>query len=631
MRLLKSVVSNMFHTKTGKKAKTGFSLLAGYADRLLTPPCKGAPFIVWGCLFLSLFFGQTTNVWHGGLYDPDNYLYLIQAMDWLNGQGWYDPVQHRLSPPLGVPLHYSHLLSAFYGCLIFLLRPFLSATSAALAVASFVPLFFFALFLFCLRRLTQGFVDKEWGDFSAYIIVFSPYVLSRFLPGYVDHHGLILLLSVASFLFLTQAVARANDFRKAAMAGALLSLSLALSLESLAVVVFFCLCFGLWATVEGGKAAQSGVVFGLSLFIGSVFFLLITRPPEAFFNAEIPVYSIVYIALAAGIALCFFGALLAGKIKSLFMRIAISGGLAVAAGVSFLTCFPELLEGPYGAVNPAIAKLIFANATEAWPVIRKDASLPQQLFPLVTPLLAIGANIFMLARAKSPSRRWQWGFSLFLLSAFLCLSSFYQIRFMIYVHAFGVLPITAMVWYDWTHRPKAGISPKVFRIARLALFLFVGPALALTVKSPQPFVAEPPNEQALQETGMKFLVEKLDDKKGLGSHPRTIINTINDGPELLFWTPHKVLAGPYHMNVEGNLAAHRFFSTPDAAEAKAIAERTGAEAVVVHKSPEHLKIYGGAEKKPFVRQLIEKEIPFWLKPIDLPESSAFLLFDVRLF
>jgi hypothetical protein len=45
----------------------------------------------------------------GNFPDPDNYMYLTQIMDWLQGQNWYDTVQHRMNPPDGVAIPYSRL------------------------------------------------------------------------------------------------------------------------------------------------------------------------------------------------------------------------------------------------------------------------------------------------------------------------------------------------------------------------------------------------------------------------------------------------------------------------------------------------------------------------------------------
>ena len=35
-----------------------------------------------------------------------------QVRDWMAGQSWFDVVQHRLNPPLGVDMHWSRLVDA---------------------------------------------------------------------------------------------------------------------------------------------------------------------------------------------------------------------------------------------------------------------------------------------------------------------------------------------------------------------------------------------------------------------------------------------------------------------------------------------------------------------------------------
>src|SRR5271168_3626835 len=51
----------------------------------------------------------TSHTLRGNLPDPDDYMYLVQVMDWLKGAGWYDNIQHRINPPDGVMIHFSRL------------------------------------------------------------------------------------------------------------------------------------------------------------------------------------------------------------------------------------------------------------------------------------------------------------------------------------------------------------------------------------------------------------------------------------------------------------------------------------------------------------------------------------------
>lgn len=627
----------MSQTGTNAKEPSLYATLITAVDDLLIPPFKGASIVVFAIfvLFAMMMLDGPIN-----LSDPDHYLYLIRAIDWLNGQDWYDHFLYRMNPPQGTFIHYSPILIAAYACFIFLLQPLLGTLSAALTSALFVPLLFLALYILTLRRLAQMLVDKNWGDFPAYIILFSPFIMFRFLPGQMDHHGLEALIAILALSFMARMILRPSEFIWAAAAGVLLALGLALALEILAVVILFCVCLGAWAVIEGGAAARSGFVFGLVLVLCSFGFLLLTRSPQHIFDTDVLAYSIVYVILTEGVALCFAGVALTGEKSSMLLRGCVGFGLALATGALFFHAFPALVGGPYGGMNPDLAKLIFINAPEAWSVLHMTPMT--QVMTLLGPITALGATAYVLIHESKRTHRWIWGMIAFVLSACLGLAVFYQCRFMSYVATFAALPLTAMVCHDWTHRMDFVSSKRIFSTVRCALFLFVCPITAvwpISYDYPSMGVPTPPVAVAKPNSkgcDMHHLAEKLNDKHGYGNRPRTIINTINEGTEIMMRTPHNVLSGPYHTNVTGNLDALRFFTTPNPDEARTIAEQRKADLIVICNMPGQLLAYtylnndAGSGKQTFVQQLIGGQTPDWVKPVPLPSTEEFLLFEILL-
>lgn len=609
-----------------------FSSLADRLDALLTPPFRGATIAVWVCFVLFSLVNRTDAIWQGNLSNPDDYLYLVQALDWLNGQSWFDQIQHRMNPPQGTFIHYSHLLSGFYAGIIALLRPFWG-DSAALITAAVMPPVYLAAFLFAMRWLGRTMIAPGWGDMTAYILLFSPVIMSQFLPGHIAHHGLLALLTVTAFCCMTRMMERPAAWGWAAAAGIVMALGLALGLAIVAVVGIFALCLGLWAVIEGGAAARSGLVFGLNFLAGNIGFLFITRPLPHIFDAELMAYSIVYVILAGLFALCFACVALVER-APLVARVIMGGGVACAAGAIFLHYFPALKAGPYGGIDPSLAKLIFSSEPEAWPIFRAGAPLANQVLPLLWPAMAIAANLFVLAHASSHAQRWLWRVVLGVLSACLALAVFYQCRFLDYVQPFAALPLAAMIRHDWERRPEANAA-HVVRILRLAALLLAGPLATVIAGNYNDDARDVANQTitpvSAKGCDMHFLADLLNDKQDYGDRPRLIINSLNEGPELLFRTRHSVLAGPYHMNVEGNLDALRFFTAVDAAEAEAIARRRKADMVVLCDMPSQLRAYRSENPTQaiFVQQLIAGQIPDWLKPVQSPQFGDLRVFQVR--
>jgi len=118
------------------------------------------------------------------------------------------------------------------------------------------------------------------------------------------------------------------------------------------------------------------------------------------------------------------------------------------------------------------------------------------------------------------------------------------------------------------------------------------------------------------------------------------MNTMGAGPELLFRTNHSVLSPPYHMDVEGNLDATRFFSTPYAEEAEAIARRRHVDLVVAcryisefYLRPVISKMLAKSDDTKdfaphFILQLMTGKTPAWLRRADIPGLENYVIYDV---
>ena len=89
-----------------------------------------------------------------------------------------------------------------------------------------------------------------------------------------------------------------------------------------------------------------------------------------------------------------------------------------------------------------------------------------------------------------------------------------------------------------------------------------------------------PGETANDSCSLRGIEQVLDTPQYVARAPLRIVSVMDQGPELLFRTPHAVLSAPYHTNVRGNLDALDFFKTTDPAGAENIARRDGINLVV---------------------------------------------------
>ena len=588
-----------------------------------------------------------TPVLRGEFPDTDDYMYLSQILDWLNGQGWYDNVQHRLDPPAGVPIHFSRLAMLPMAVIIKLIEFFgLGPKGSATIMAMVYPLILFGLLLVVMRWVAECFVPKEWAGVTGFVGLFATSALYLFQPGHIDHHNLIIVLVAVALGCALRMMQRPEAHRWPLYAGLVMALGMTIALEILPWMLLLSGYLGLWAATKGGNAARGGLLYALSLFLGSSLGLLVTRPPTDLANLDVLTYSVVYVILAAGIAVAFAGVYVAAK-APIVVRLVIGILLAAGVGALFLHRFPELVAGPYGGIDPAIARIILDEINEAQPMKNASNTWLDVFWVTSSCFLAIFVGLGLLIKATG-LQRWLWGLVMLLLISAAGLGYFYQRRFIGTMSMLTILPLTVFLQQGWSW-VGAHWRGRKQAFAEIGLLLLVGPIPAIFVPAlvdgrsfntgvllfPVSIDAESVSCQTYE------LENVLRNPFGLGNKSRLIMNPIGVGPEILFRTNHKILAAPFHMDVEGNIDSARFFSTPYPEEAEAIARRRKIDLVVTCLYAENFyfdtnpwkrreKDEGpGSDFAPhFIERLITGHIPAWLKPVKAPGLNNYVIYEV---
>jgi hypothetical protein len=614
--------------------------------RIFQKPFIGLPLVMWCYFVISYIAMPRDQIWLGNLPDSDDYTYLSQTLDWLQGQSWFDNIQHRMSPPEGVAIHYTRFAEMPIAGMILLFRLFHYSWRGAALLGSFLlPLIYLGLFFFFLRIVAERFASKEWSRLSTFIVLFAPILMFKFAPGQVDHHGLEAMLTIAALGLTTRVFERPDRIRWAIAAGGVFALSTAIALEVLPWMVLASAVLGLWTLAKGRNAARSASAFGLSLFMFGAAFLVFDRPLADIFNPDLLAYSIAYVALMGGIAAALLGAAGMTLIKNVKTRFLLGVGLAVALGAVYLHRFPSLLAGPYGAMDEKLAALFFANLEEAIPLIKRYAPFKAFLCIFI-PVLSLIVSLSFVRKEKD-HRKWSWILLASFLAASIGLAAFYQIRVMIYAEAFSVIPLVVFVERGWVWIGRHYEGRRRFW-AEIWLVLLIGPL---------PMILTPAllDGRSFNVGVLLFPAESVDttcDIHSVGAvlnsppykdRKLRIMNLISEGAGLIFYTPHEVMSAPYHTNVRGNLDSVDFFSTTDAAQAEKIAQRDGINLVVLchyvpqmylkGNEPHYVGMPNGMVRmlpnNSFAGQLSSSKIPGWLKQIPIPQPSNYSLFEVK--
>jgi hypothetical protein len=122
----------------------------------------------------------------------------------------------------------------------------------------------------------------------------------------------------------------------------------------------------------------------------------------------------------------------------------------------------------------------------------------------------------------------------------------------------------------------------------------------------------------------------LDDPAGLGKQQHVIAAGVHSGPEIMYRTPHAVLATPMIRN-EGVLATYRMMTARDDATAKAIIDARQVELILLCPTSGERYIFDSDNREDtFYNRLVAGHLPPWLKPVPLDRSLAghFYLFSV---
>ena len=118
----------------------------------------------------------------------------------------------------------------------------------------------------------------------------------------------------------------------------------------------------------------------------------------------------------------------------------------------------------------------------------------------------------------------------------------------------------------------------------------------------------------------------LSDSAGLGATVKLIAAPIDNGAELLFRTPHDVLAAPFERDVSGNLDLFDLFTAPSDDVAHAIAARRHVD-IVMFCRPE-TAMWLPDDPGIFLRRLQAGKVPGWLHPLAAPSQSGFSVYEV---
>jgi hypothetical protein len=604
-----------------------------------------------GCLVLGQLLLVVTGiipVLDGMLVDPDGYMRLNRVLLLHDGGSWFDSTYWRINPPVGHVQHWTRPLDALLLVGAWALEPLLGFRQGLHVWGVLFSPACLALGVLALAWAVEPVLDRDARLFACLAFLMQPTIMAYSSVGRPDHHSLLLLLFVVLLGLTFRLLVDPLDRRSAKLAGAVAALSLWISLESLTFVGCSMAVLALyWLLGDGGLARQNRTYL-LSLTLSLAVALLIERGPVHPFAIENDRLSILHVVLFALITLFW---LMAARVErsdgvwsrriarleiyrfrpfaaldppspasaGIASRAMFAGAALAGIGLAMLILFPQLAQGPLGAVDPLYDRLRLQRIVEIQPLVSLARLAAGRLGEVVNRVIQVIGIAFiavpflgvLLARPRVRGHR-IWVAIALALAVFLPLAA-YQIRWSIDAQLLLVPPYAAAVAWLLA-RVAEHLPPSRLQVVRPliivgALFWPIGLAQLL----PQQEVATA--DQACPIDRVSSLLD------GLGPSG-TILALADHGPELLYRTRHQVLSIPNHRLQPGFTAGYRALTASDPQVARAELEGHGVSWILLCPSTVERDHYGEGHEgeATLYRRLLDGTAPAWARPVALPED-----------
>lgn len=539
--------------------------------------------------------------------DTDDAMRLAFARDFLNGQAWFDFTAHRLNTPFGAELHWSRFVDLPIAALLAGATWLFGASTALVVTGAIWPLMLLAILLFLSVRITKALVGPEGVLPAALLPVLNPTLMGEFSPGRLDHHNVVLLLTLATVLATLIGQRRAIG---AWLAGFFAAFSLAVAIEALPLVAGAILAFGFAYVIDGQKRSAMAR-FGLSFALSSMVFLATARLPDRWLEAACDMISPVYVLAAVLVGASYLAVALLPQQNKAVGRLATLaiGGVATLCIIYLL--YPECMKGPYSALHPWLQTNWLGYIVEAqpWHLSLEDNAV----YALVVAFPVALGLILGLAALKRGVKADLW-LALVCFLALAGIAMLFQIRG---ARLATILAVPMAAWlivgarHDYLRSASLasalGLIISWLASAGVVLMLGFSSVVALTSNGAA-------DRAALDRTERQECLrpEAFVDLAGLP--PERIMTPIDLGAHMLLYTPHHVVAAPYHRNEDGVLDAFRFFRRA-AGEALEIARKRGLSLVVTCPAMPEMRSTNSGDDQSLLALIAEGKLPDWMTEV----------------
>lgn len=544
--------------------------------------------------------------------DIDDAMRLAQWRDFLNGQGWFDLRQSRLSPPQGYESHWSRLIDAGLAGLYFFFRLFADDPMAERLMRAIWPLLWILPAIAGVAGIAWRLAGMLAAVAALLLTLAGGSAYQQFLPGTIDHHNVQIALTM---LTVAATVWSDRTWWSAAAAGLLSALSIAIGLETLPYLAVCGAAISLRFVVlpAGAHAARH---YALSLAAGLLVLFFATLTPERWrvVQCDALAPNLMAAILSPAVLLALATIVKPSDVvwRVVFVAFATATALAAVAWIE-----PRCFLGPYGLMDQRLWPLWLSSVFENQPLAIILGSNPFRVLPmLIFPAASLVAvAVFLCGQARRDFA------GLTACAVFLMgwLTVYIAIRAAPYVIWLGV-PVMAAMVVTLLPADKGVGTWRAFAAALLLSPLLLGSVATLVM---------PAKASQVSSSGEQSRACRLSAniRELAVLPPGLIVTDVFHGAHILALTRHRVVSAPFHRLSVGTILAHRILAgAPD--EARDVARRAGVTYIALcgPRPPDGLS--EEQRKRGLWSYLEVGAVPDWLDPVASTVGRPFTVYRV---
>jgi hypothetical protein len=541
---------------------------------------------------------------HGILLDPDCYMHLQRALRLMTEGGWHDTLDPRINAPFGYVIHWT----AVFDLLLVAGAAPLTALGLDPQTALYVwgcaisPL----LLVASLAIYAWGVKPRVAGPAFLWLTVLiftQPQLSGSFIAGRPDHQSLVLGLLLAQIAWAYAVFDGRAGPRWAVAAGVMAGLQLATSVEALLTILLLST-----ALAAAWLFYRRSTLSTLALYLGAatitVTAWLLWEGCQFLVEPRYDRASVVHVlALASGVA-----GVVAVAVADARGRLSGTGRKLIALGLALLfaggvmaAVYPDFFLGPWPHLDPVIVAW-HSEIGELQPLAHASwHGLADFLTQMTAPLLALPFVVRRLVRGPQTDKP-VMALSLIGTILFGGLALF-QVRWSGEIQAIMLLPWTlttlAIMQSEVAVRIGRSRIPVRTFVLSAALLLQLLPTMATQSAEGLRRFDTHPRAECNWNGALRVLQQSIPDGA-------IIMAPLDHGPEILWRTHARVIAGPYEMLPA--LKDTAAFLHGGESAAREVAQRRAITHVMVCRS-DNWPGFGG--------EIAVGRHPAWLQPVPM--------------